>query len=81
MKTFIFIAISASALISHAGSAGCGARTVSSLNFLSNQQTEKPNHSKDEARSGCCSHHSGVCGCSSGSVQCCDGTASPSCGC
>jgi hypothetical protein len=30
---------------------------------------------------GCCSHHSGVCGCSGGRTQCCDGTQSPSCRC
>jgi hypothetical protein len=30
---------------------------------------------------GCCSHHQGVCGCSGGRTQCCDGTASPSCTC
>lgn len=30
---------------------------------------------------GCCSHHSGVCGCSNGRARCCDGTLSPSCGC
>lgn len=34
------------------------------------------------AQSGCCSHHGGVCGCSSsGRTECCDGTLSPSCGC
>ena len=33
------------------------------------------------ARSGCCSHHGGVCGCASGRVKCCDGTLSPSCTC
>lgn len=33
------------------------------------------------ARSGCCSWHGGVCGCSFGSARCCDGTTSPSCGC
>ena len=34
-------------------------------------------------RSGCCSHHGGVCGCdeNSGMIQCCDGTLSPSCTC
>ncbi|PTQ86522.1 hypothetical protein [Agitococcus lubricus] len=32
-------------------------------------------------RSGCCSHHDGVCGCSGGRAQCCDGSLSPSCGC
>jgi len=33
-------------------------------------------------RSGCCSWHQGVCGCSgSGRVICCDGTLSPSCTC
>lgn len=31
---------------------------------------------------GCCSHHRGVCGCApNGNLQCCDGSASPSCGC
>lgn len=33
------------------------------------------------AQQGCCSWHGGVCGCSYGSVQCCDGSASPSCSC
>lgn len=32
-------------------------------------------------RSGCCSHHGGVCGCSGGRQQCCDGALSPSCTC
>ena len=32
-------------------------------------------------RSGCCSHHGGVCGCSAGRALCCDGSLSPSCGC
>lgn len=30
---------------------------------------------------GCCSHHDGVCGCSYGRTQCCDGTISSSCSC
>lgn len=34
-----------------------------------------------EDRSGCCSWHGGVCGCSSGRAVCCDGNLSPSCGC
>jgi len=33
------------------------------------------------ARSGCCSWHGGVCGCSGERVTCCDGSLSPSCGC
>jgi hypothetical protein len=33
------------------------------------------------AKSGCCSWHGGVCGCSGNRAQCCDGAASPSCGC
>lgn len=32
-------------------------------------------------RSGCCSWHSGVCGCSGGRSLCCDGSLSPTCGC
>jgi len=35
----------------------------------------------DDQRSGCCSHHGGVCGCSYGRALCCDGTLSPSCRC
>lgn len=39
-------------------------------------------HSELPARSGCCSWHGGVCGCSSsGRAVCCDGALSPSCGC
>jgi hypothetical protein len=38
--------------------------------------------SEQIAQRGCCSHHNGVCGCSSdGRAQCCDGSLSPSCGC
>jgi len=33
------------------------------------------------AKSGCCSWHDGVCGCSGGRQLCCDGTLSPSCTC
>ncbi len=33
------------------------------------------------ARSGCCSHHKGVCGCAGNTAKCCDGTLSPSCDC
>lgn len=37
---------------------------------------------KDEiGRRGCCSWHSGVCGCSDGRVVCCDGSYSPTCTC
>jgi hypothetical protein len=32
-------------------------------------------------RRGCCSHHSGVCGCEGGRAKCCDGQLSPTCGC
>ena len=32
-------------------------------------------------RSGCCSHHGGVCGCSNGRAVCCDDEYSPTCGC
>jgi hypothetical protein len=34
-----------------------------------------------EAKRGCCSHHGGVCGCSTGRQVCCDGSFSPSCTC
>jgi len=49
----------------------------SSQNLYLNQQSKT-----EYARRGCCSHHGGVCGCSSsGRLQCCDGTLSPTCGC
>ena len=35
----------------------------------------------EPARRGCCSWHSGVCGCATGRAVCCDGTLSPGCGC
>lgn len=35
----------------------------------------------DNNRSGCCSRHGGVCGCSDGRTKCCDGTLSPTCQC
>lgn len=34
-----------------------------------------------QAQRGCCSWHGGVCGCSNGRAQCCDGSLSPTCGC
>ncbi len=33
------------------------------------------------AKRGCCSWHDGVCGCSGGRIQCCDGSTSPTCTC
>lgn len=33
------------------------------------------------AKSGCCSWHQGVCGCSGDRQRCCDGTLSPTCMC
>jgi len=59
----------------------CAEKSISGLSEILSSQSVKINSSKDEARSGCCSHHSGVCGCNFGTIQCCDGTASPSCGC
>jgi hypothetical protein len=52
--------------------------------FVFNYSKERVNilKTKDEDfRRGCCSHHGGVCGCSSGRALCCDGTLSPTCGC
>ncbi len=37
--------------------------------------------SEGDGGQGCCSHHQGVCGCSAGRAQCCDGSISPTCGC
>lgn len=40
-----------------------------------------PEKGLEIAGRGCCSWHQGVCGCSGGRALCCDGSASPSCGC
>ncbi len=42
-----------------------------------------PVRTSDEmiAKRGCCSWHRGVCGCSGGRIQCCDGSTSPRCTC
>ena len=46
------------------------------------QVLKKKGATKEElARSGCCSWHQGVCGCSGGRQVCCDGSYSPSCTC
>ncbi len=39
------------------------------------------NKGEDVAQRGCCSHHSGVCGCQYGRIVCCDGSYSPTCTC
>ncbi len=39
-----------------------------------------PIHATTLQQSGCCSWHHGACGCGS-TVICCDGSASPTCGC
>lgn len=54
--------------------------------FLSESQKQcgasEDNAQEKVARSGCCSWHGGICGCSSsGRAVCCDGQLSPSCGC
>jgi len=60
--------------------------TITKDNILLAIQTEKSQkfssltRPKDKRR-GCCSWHSGVCGCSNGRAVCCDNTLSPSCGC
>lgn len=60
------------------------ASNVSSM--VKNQQNDcntilKTNNKELIAKSGCCSHHHGVCGCTDGRNQCCDGTLSPTCTC
>ena len=48
---------------------------------LSTQQVAASDLSSEFGRSGCCSHHGGVCGCKDGRALCCDGVKSPTCGC
>lgn len=60
-------------------------RQRTDLLFSSPKEEQLP-HSENIkmiARSGCCSHHRGVCGCDQAldRIECCDGTLSPSCTC
>ncbi len=54
---------------------------IQNTNEQVKHQTNKQIENKKYARRGCCSHHRGVCGCTNGRQQCCDGTLSPSCTC
>lgn len=46
------------------------------------EQLRKTGATADQlVQRGCCSHHSGVCGCSRRRVVCCDNSYSPSCLC
>lgn len=61
-----------------------GVLALISAGCLAGVKYYKANQFKGEclAGQGCCSWHSGQCGCSSsGRVICCDGTTSPSCRC
>jgi hypothetical protein len=64
---------------------GCGDSTIKQVAFTKASYVEKllvlNSTAQGPERSGCCSHHSGVCGCAGGRATCCDGTVSPSCGC
>lgn len=72
--------------IAHAeqrGSACAGMKSADVLGKILVVKNLIPESSDDSnsQRRGCCSHHHGQCGCSDGQVICCDGTASPTCGC
>ena len=58
--------------ISQTDNAGATASTNTPASFKKDLEPQ---------RSGCCSHHDGVCGCKDDRAVCCDGTLSPSCGC
>ena len=68
MKKFLLLTILAVALII----------SIISSN-KSNQAIGQCSYQNAE-RSGCCSHHGGVCGCVKGHAKCCDGSSS-TCGC
>ncbi len=61
------------------------ANTTPSNTHQINEQLKQPSceqiKDKKYVRRGCCSHHNGVCGCTNGRQQCCDGSLSPSCTC
>jgi hypothetical protein len=94
MKSFLTMALIVSALLSFGsafaypgssvlGSPTCGVQLVKSIMESVSSKKSLSCSKPDEIveRRGCCSWHGGVCGCSMGSAQCCDGTLSPSCGC
>jgi hypothetical protein len=81
---FVFIALIAllSSLHTQALSAAEGAPEITvERSATCDPLFESRSETIEIVKRGCCSHHSGVCGCSGGRAQCCDGTQSPSCGC
>ncbi len=95
MRRIILIVLVLSCFVSTAGAFNSSSsekdnkrnNDISSVNLLgaTSECTERNMTDSLEgtvfANSGCCSHHGGVCGCSGGTVMCCDGMPSPSCGC
>lgn len=87
-KIFIFIVLITSIAFSTSGN---NITTTNMLDLENKQELIKKqtcdmliakNATAEELqRSGCCSWHDGVCGCSNGRAVCCDGSLSPSCGC
>jgi hypothetical protein len=86
----IFVALPALSLprASAACAGGQAAPQGAFAELLARQLARQPLSTEVEraprtAQGGCCSWHSGVCGCNpiSGHATCCDGTTSHSCGC
>ena len=73
MRTIILVA----AFLMVGATASDAARTTQSRQCV----RPSPHLNIEVAQQGCCSWHSGVCGCSGGRIVCCDSTYSPSCGC
>jgi hypothetical protein len=71
MRKLVLMASGAAAVLLLAGAFLSGGR-VSPTTASAASEVEK---------SGCCSWHGGVCGCSGGRALCCDGVLSPTCGC
>jgi hypothetical protein len=86
-KIFIFIALTLSVTFSISDDSS----TINKLDSQNSKTLEKQQECsmliakdttlKELQKSGCCSHHGGVCGCEDGRAKCCDGTLSPTCGC
>jgi hypothetical protein len=74
--------ISSGASMTQTRVAAVAAAFLSTIAFVAGYARGPSPVSNPVEHRGCCSHHRGVCGCSSGErAKCCDGTLSPTCEC
>lgn len=82
MRNLLFGLLLAFAAVGAQADEGLEASAVAGADQAACAELKAEGASEEQlAKSGCCSWHDGVCGCSGTRVKCCDGTLSPSCTC